>query len=104
MIQPTPLSATYRICITSSDFAFPRVFVVDPPLRDLGHKPIPHRYSDGSLCLNLPTDCAVDSSIAEMVVPWTSLWLYYYEMWRATGEWLGGGIHLADRVMDHHEG
>ena len=29
----------------------------------------------------------------ETIVPWASLWLYYYEVWHATGEWLGGGEH-----------
>ena len=31
--------------------------------------------------------------IADTIIPWTIEWLYYYEMWRITGEWLGGGIH-----------
>jgi hypothetical protein len=31
-------------------------------------------------------------SIAATIVPWLSLWLYYYEVWLATGAWEGGGI------------
>ena len=30
--------------------------------------------------------------IATSIVSWLVLWLYYYEIWRVTGEWLGGGI------------
>ena len=30
--------------------------------------------------------------ISETIVPWALSWLYYYEIWRVTGEWLGGGI------------
>jgi hypothetical protein len=36
-------------------------------------------------------------AVADTTVPWTALWLYHYEVWHATGEWLGGGI-------DHHRG
>ena len=32
--------------------------------------------------------------IANTIIPWTVEWLYYYELWLATGEWLGGGEHL----------
>ena len=32
-----------------------------------------------------------DKSIASIVVPWASEWLYYYELWLIDGEWLGGG-------------
>ena len=31
--------------------------------------------------------------IALTIVPWLSLWLFYYEVWRATGTWYGGGTH-----------
>jgi hypothetical protein len=31
--------------------------------------------------------------IAETILPLASIWLFYYEMWQATGEWLGGGEH-----------
>lgn len=31
--------------------------------------------------------------IANTIIPWTIEWLYYYELWLATGEWLGGGDH-----------
>ncbi|MGH8092034.1 MAG: hypothetical protein ACREIF_00990 [Chthoniobacterales bacterium] len=30
--------------------------------------------------------------LADTIVPWTSRWLYFYEIWLATGEWMGGGI------------
>lgn len=30
------------------------------------------------------------------VVPWTSLWLFYFEDWLDSGEWRGGGMHPAD--------
>lgn len=27
------------------------------------------------------------------IIPWTSEWLFNYEVWLATGEWRGGGMH-----------
>jgi hypothetical protein len=30
--------------------------------------------------------------IATTIIPWLALWLYYYEVWLATGHWEGGGI------------
>ena len=30
--------------------------------------------------------------IATSIVSWLAVWLVYYEIWRTTGEWLGGGI------------
>lgn len=31
--------------------------------------------------------------LADTIIPWTVEWLYFYELWLATGEWLGGGEH-----------
>jgi hypothetical protein len=31
--------------------------------------------------------------IATTIVPWLALWLFYYEIWRITGKWLGKGAH-----------
>jgi hypothetical protein len=29
--------------------------------------------------------------IADSTVPWSVEWLIYYEIWKATGDWHGGG-------------
>lgn len=34
--------------------------------------------------------------IAKTILPWTALWLYYYELWLDTGKWLGPSSHTAD--------
>lgn len=56
---------------------------------------IPHLYPNGSLCLYYPdyNEWHANDSWADSIIPWTSLWLYFFELWIATGEWLGGGIH-----------
>ena len=92
-LQPTPLSAVYTVRIEHADWWPPQVVVVSPPLKDRGGTKIPHRYGDGSLCLNLPGEWRNSDFISDTVVPWTVHWLHHYEVWRVTGEWLGGGAH-----------
>ena len=68
-------------------------------------KELPHVYSqkEQRLCLYYPRGrCAWNSSmgIAKTIMPWTSEWLFFYELWLATGEWLGGGIHIETGKKD----
>jgi len=30
-------------------------------------------------------------AIADTIIAWASEWLFFYELWLATGEWHGGG-------------
>jgi hypothetical protein len=38
--------------------------------------------------------------LADTIIPLASLWLFYYEVWFATGEWLGGGEHPGEHESD----
>lgn len=92
---PGELCATYRVRISYPGGETPRVHVVQPELRPRevdGH--IPHMYDQDRLCLYLPGtgEWSPVKPVAVTIVPWTALWLYFYEVWHATGEWLGGGI------------
>jgi hypothetical protein len=51
-------------------------------------------YSQKYLCLHFPKnkEWTPRMPIAKTIVPWISDWLFYYESWLVTGEWLGGGI------------
>jgi hypothetical protein len=73
-----------------------QVRILNPRLvpNNSGEK-IPHMYSQTSLCLYMPkySEFKRTDYVSETILPWTSLWLYYYELWHATGEWLGGGEH-----------
>lgn len=95
-IQPTSVSETYQILVRYSQSGSPEVWVISPELvnRPDGER-IPHVYPGNRLCLYLPRNKEWDRTmfIAETTIPWAALWLYYYEMWHATGEWLGGGVH-----------
>ncbi|MBU8880105.1 hypothetical protein BGM26_14070 [Bacillus sp. FJAT-29790] len=95
-LQPTPLSKSYTVEISYSlDMQQPEVIVLSPKLTTRGDEKIPHVYPGNKLCLFRPKkkEWTREMLIAETIVPWTSLWLYYYETWHATGEWLGGGEH-----------
>ena len=76
----------------------PKVFVEDPEIEDQADERVPHRYRDGSLCLYLPGtgEWKRDMFLADTILPWTSEWLLHYELWLATSEWHGGGIHPGD--------
>ncbi len=94
-IQPRPLSVEYTVRIAYKDKSFPKVMVVKPPIQLKNNGiPTPHLYKGGLLCLHLSEEWSGSDIIADTIVPWISLWLYYYEIWLATGEWLGGGEHL----------
>ena len=92
------MSRTYSVRLEYDAWDVPRVFVRAPDLVALaGGRKLPHVYSERPtrLCLYLPgsRDWHRDLSLAATVVPWTYLWLYYFEDWLVTGEWKGGGQH-----------
>lgn len=95
-VQPSAASNLYKIRIQYDFGSVPKVWVICPELktRNSGER-IPHIYPDNHLCLYLPAkrEWTRDQAIAKTIVPWTSLWLYHYEIWLATGEWMGGGVH-----------
>jgi hypothetical protein len=91
-------AAIYRIRL---DYRFqrrPRVRVLSPELERYNDEDIPHMYGQKYLCLYLPGvgDWSPDKEIAKTIIPWAALWLNYYELWHATGEWLGGGHDPSD--------
>jgi hypothetical protein len=96
-IKPTDMSLTYKIKIFFNGKERPKVYVVEPNIKRLITKPIKvHMFSDYSLCLYYHKNYEFNPDIdlfSDTIVPWTSMWLYYFELWQYTGEWLGGGIH-----------
>lgn len=101
LAQPTPISRVYKVKIRYLNRTSPKVYVVSPNLHELAEgRKIPHLYSQHppKLCLYLPNSGEWDSSmaIADSIVRWTFLWLYYFEDWLATNVWKGGGVHPAD--------
>lgn len=103
-LRPTPLSSMYKVRMIYEFRKSPNVFVLDPkPLRrPLGESVLKHVYDTPKqhLCLYYkrakewnPSQSLVD------VVPWIAEWLFYYELWVLTGKWLGGGIHVENKII-----
>ncbi|WP_299916016.1 hypothetical protein [uncultured Roseobacter sp.] len=82
----------------------PTVRVNEPDLELLAQdRDLPHVYNDPlRLCLYLPGTCewAATKRIDQTIIPWTYLWLYYFEDWLATDDWKGGGQHPGDEPHD----
>jgi len=92
-LQPTPLSREYEVTITCDAGGRPQAFVPGLVARKPDER-IPHTYAPNRPCLYYPGgEWRSDMKVATTIVPWLSLWLYHYEVWHATGEWMGGGIH-----------
>jgi hypothetical protein len=94
-IKPTPLSTSYKVKISYKLGSIPDVFVLEPELKTrAGTVKIPHTYEAKRPCIYDPkTDWDKSRFIAETIIPWFSLWLYFYEVWFQTGKWLGEGRH-----------
>jgi hypothetical protein len=100
--RPTPLSRSYRVRIRYRQRRSPEVFVLKPHLPTLADgKKLPHVYQEDPprLCLYLPGNGEWSPSmrLSETIVPWSVLWLYYFEDWLSAGEWRGGGVHPTGR-------
>ena len=95
-IQPSPLHSLYKFNLVYKYGSSPNIYILEPKLRDRddGEK-IPHVYSGNKPCLYYPknNEFSHEEMLSETIIPWLSLWLYFYEIWLITGEWLGEGIH-----------
>lgn len=103
--QPTPLARTYRVRIDYEFGDTPLVHVVHPDLVDLaGGRRLPHVYRQKPprLCLYLPRagEWQPHMLLVDTIVPWSILWLFYFEDWLETNEWQGGGVHPASDEDD----
>lgn len=92
-LKPTDLSATYTVSFQYADGdTTPEVQALDPALDPGFATELPHVYTDtGGLCLHLRNQWDPSQPIATTIIPWASDWLLHYELWKATGEWTGGG-------------
>ena len=86
-LQPRLTSPSYIVMINYRVGGIPSVKVIEPKLRP----DAPHKFKDGSLCLYWMEDWVwtTDRILAETLIPWTALWLLYYELWMDTEKWLG---------------
>lgn len=95
-IRPTARSVQYTIEVKYHLKEQPKVHVLKPELIvNYKNEKIPHVYPGNRLCLYQPKYREFTGSkfISDTIIPWTSLWLYHYEVWHVTGDWQGGGEH-----------
>jgi hypothetical protein len=95
-LQPTSRSSIYQFVLKYSLSKSPEIKIISPKLmkNEKGQNP-PHLYPKENLCLYHPKyqEFKRTDLLGDTIIPWTSLWLYYYEVWHLTGDWLGGGEH-----------
>lgn len=64
----------------------------------------PHFYhSNNSLCLYHPDNFkwSGEKLIAKEIMQWTIAWIYFYEYWLQTGEWIGPeAVHNTEKKDD----
>lgn len=92
-LQPTTVSPVYTVEVEYNLQLAPVVRVLDPPL-DPGHRErLPHVYSGDRLCLYNPLsgDWNRGMLLADTILPWAAEWLFHYEVWKVTDQWVGGG-------------
>lgn len=96
--RPSPLSRSYDLRIEFGQDGPPAVFVDGPDLHELaGGRELPHVYTQRpvKLCLYLPSafEWSRSDRLDLTIVPWSALWLFYFEEWLWSDEWKGGGMH-----------
>lgn len=95
-LQPTSRSAAYNFVLKYNLTDSPKIKIVSPELkRNEKGEEAEHLYPNGYLCLYQPKyrEFTRTDLLTDTIIPWASLWLYHYEVWHLTGEWLGGGEH-----------
>jgi len=94
-LTPSYLSATYKVRVIYKLGSRPKVHVLEPALVPPEGKRLQHVFHGGELCLYYPRyrEWQERMLLADTIIPWTAEWLLHYEIWLATGEWCGEGIH-----------
>jgi len=92
--KPRENSPTYVVRVIYEPNNIPKVKVLKPELRS----DAPHVYKNGLLCLYYPNDASWNRSklLGKTIFPWIAEYLYFYELWLASGEWLGSEVQHGD--------
>lgn len=96
-VRPTPISRLYKIKIICKKAHKPKVVLYGNEIDGIERDDFPHIYRKYKkkqmveLCLNMPIEFNYSLRITDTIIPWAQEWLFYYEIWLATGKWCGGG-------------
>ena len=91
-LKPSALSRNYLTEVSLQKGHHPTVNVIEPALMPDIEGRLPHIWEDGSLCLNTGGQWSSKMLLVDTIIPWSSEWLFHYEMWKGTGIWFGDGI------------
>lgn len=112
-LKPSGLSEQYLTEVSLQVGHQPIVKVLRPALKPDDQGRLPHIWEDGSLCLHTAGQWSTSMLLVDTTVPWSSEWLFHYEMWKGTGVWFGDGVleerpeaqaHLLHPVIGREEG
>ena len=99
-LRPSPLSLEYNTILRYQLNNSPEVWIIGKELQKLDDPNFPHHYKidvekhSVKICLYRHAEFSDRKLLAKTIIPWSVEWLYYYELWLITGEWLGGGEHI----------
>jgi hypothetical protein len=106
-LQPTAVSNSYTVRITHAVGRLPEIFLLAPDAQAMADavipaRKIPHVYSYEHpirLCVYHPKkrEWKYTMPLATTVIPWTIMWLSFFEDWVWTDIWSGGGEHPETR-------
>lgn len=105
-IQPTPLTLSYRFRLKYSVGSAPKIWILEPKLlTEKNGQKLEHVYRpDERPCVFHPAiDWTSRTYLGTTVIPWLSEWLFFYEIWLATDEWLGGGVHPGHQTEENFQ-
>ena len=88
--QPTLASAVYTVEIRHTVGHRPDIRVIEPVLERRPGEALPHVFPRDLLCVYQGDQWTADKPLTA-ILPWITEWLLYFELWLATGLWLGGG-------------
>lgn len=91
-IKPCDFCRVFSVRMEYSNSMLPRIYVINPDIYEENNKKPEHIYDwrKGRICLFMPKEINF-SSYYDVIIPWISEWIFYYEIWRITGNWDGGG-------------
>lgn len=101
-LRPSPITRAYQVRIECREGKAPDVYVEEPKLLrrpEEPERPIPHTYDSSKVgeerpcCFYPALDWDGTRLASATVIPWLMSWLLDYEIWVATGDWYGGGVH-----------
>ena len=101
IIKPTEYSRDYYVKISYKLWGIPKIWIIDPVIE---YNEDVHMYKDeNNLCLYYHKENPWKDTyhIYDKIIPWTSEWLVFYELYLITGKWLGAAQnHFTPKIND----